>query len=380
MTLRIIITLVLLSSVAAYGTDADSVDAYDVALGSWRLAQQPLPERETFALPDSASFVHGEQRPAPYLTHTGGFLPIKAKSRSQLLDDLAGPGVRVVEEDKGVITLASQRGWTITFYLNAQDMGDERAMNAELSGDSFLEQQQAAYAFRHELQDRGLTDAYLIRNRFFDDERFLASLVSPTSKPVAVPVVTTAALASDTGSTLLLIPNLCHLYDSYTDSLAALVRRLPLDWIALRIFNRKLQEVVDDYVFADTASRQFRRASAKLAASFGQRFNVAEGEPDEVIGHIGCIKILNAAKERRLKVMCIASMSSRDMLYRNNPNAFGGAIRCLRWAFRLPSSGRGAIVAAPQYFNSDQPYNVQDFVSRISPSMRLLTLTPLNRL
>lgn len=317
-------------------------------------------------------------RPSKYLTDFYGLQAIQDVTRDRILSDFVPRFAQKVSEDANSLTLRFNEGFEARFYPRSNLLAAGQTLNishVEISGADWRAVGDNLNSFRTLVERAKLADRYFIPNQFYKDE--LTTFKQMTSGRRASLVVDPEGAAfAATSDGVLLIPEAVHGRPEDVEIATKTVQSLPADWIALEMIGTEHQPTLDAYNSAKAGTPAYDAARAKLVAYFADAWNGRAG-PKTSGEDNPYFKLVEAAHARGTAVVAIEGATVEYLLLRYGETSFGGAVRSLGWAERLPRQGRGIVFGGGAHFNEEKPINVQDFLIAQTPGRAVFTLKPI---
>jgi len=314
-------------------------------------------------------------RPSKYLTDFYGIQAIKDVSRDAILGDFVPRFAEKVSEDANSVTLRFRDGYEARFFPNSNLLAAGQTLkvsHVEISGADWRTLGKNLDAFRTLVERAMLADRYLIPNKFYPEE--VATYKQMTSGRLATVTVDPAGAAfAATRDGILLIPEGVHGRPEDVQIAMKTVGALPVDWIGMEMIGVEHQPTLDAYNAAKEGTPAYDAARAKLVAYFAESWNGRAG-PKTTGEENLYFKLVETAHARGIKIVALEGSTIEYLLLRYGETAFGGSVRSLGWADRLPKSGRGIIFGGSAHFNMTKPINVQDFIVAKTPARRIFSL------
>lgn len=224
-------------------------------------------------------------------------------------------------------------------------------------------------AFCGWLEFNKLSDKYLIRNEYYNEEFCVESNWHTNTIEVMKDTV------------LEKTRNCIHIYMDrvHGDSIAfenflSFIRKYDFDWIGLEMMDRKMQTTIDEFIFSDENSTEYRSSKEKLyeyyssgwIKHFKHEYTSFEDNP--------FCRLMVLLRNKRMKVYAMEDSNEMFLLFRNGETLFGGAVRSAMWAKDLPTKGRGLIFGGSAHFTNKRGINFQDFYRKRAPKQQTIII------
>lgn len=230
----------------------------------------------------------------------------------------------------------------------------------------FLKQKEYFYKW---LSENNLSDKYLIKNDFYEEELY----VERCWNKKAVKVINDTLLHE--------AENCIHIYMDrvHGDSTAfedflSFVDKNNFDWIGIEMMDIEMQETIDKYIFSNENTIQYKSSRSKLfeyyssgwIKHFKQEYSSFEENP--------FCRLMTLLRQKRIKVYAIEESNEMFLLFRNGETQFGGAVRSAMWTKHLPAEGRGLIFGGSAHFTNTRGINFQDFYHKRAPKQEIIII------
>jgi hypothetical protein len=316
--------------------------------------------------------------PSPYLTDFYGIQAIRDVPAETIIADMTARGAVLEARNEHSLTFVFADGYTGTFYpLSTLAVAGQKVpvSHVDISGAGWREEQGNLRKFRQMIQDAGLAKSYFIANPAYALEQEVAKqMASGSAARVTVDQdLTPFAAASDA---ILFLPEGVHGKPDDANKLIDIMTSHKINWIGMEMLGPQQQPLLDAFVDAKEGSPEYQKARDGLLAYFTDNWNGRAG-PKVAPEELYYFKLVEAARERGVRVIGIEQTTLPFLLFRYGESVFGGAVRSLEWQRNLPEKGRGIVFGGSGHYSLSEPINVQDFVAAATPSRPLFSLMPL---
>ena len=338
---------------------------------------KPFLTAQGFLDPEFASAVAA---PSRFYSDFFGLQAIRDVPKIRIVSDFVPAHGEVVAEDSASVTIRFRAGYSAQFFpMSSLDvMGSSAALShVAISGDNWRASRQNVRSFLSLLDSLKLTDTYLVPNPGYADEVVVAQQMS-AGAPAVVTVDSSLSRFAQSADGVLLLGERVH---GRPDDLAivnSVLESTKIDWLGLEMLDVANEPVLDAYNRSKAGSAEYAQARAQLIAYFANAWNGRAG-PKTTGEENPYFKLVEAAHARGVRVIALEAASVPYLLFRYGEVDFGGAVRSLWWAKRVPPKGRGIIFGGTAHFNSAKPVNVQDFIAAAQPNRPLYSLKPIDR-
>lgn len=222
-------------------------------------------------------------------------------------------------------------------------------------------------AFCGWLETNKLSDKYLIRNEYYNEEL----CVEDNWHTNTIEVMKDTVLEKTR--------NCIHIYMDrvHGDSIAfenflSFIQKYDFDWIGLEMMDRKMQATIDEFIFSDENSSEYESSKDRLyeyyssgwIKHFKHEYTSFEDNP--------FCQLMTLLRQKGIKVYAMEESNEMFLLFRNGETQFGGAVRSALWANHLPTNGRGLVFGGSAHFTSKKGINFQDFYNKRAPEQKLV--------
>ncbi|MGH8159759.1 MAG: hypothetical protein ACREPQ_16705 [Rhodanobacter sp.] len=322
--------------------------------------------------------------PSPIYTDFFGIQPLADTTREEILHDFVPAYAALAGEDAHSVTLRFKGGYTARFMPRSAFHIKDSVLpfdHAYISGATWQEQQDNVRAFRTLLEQRSLTQRYLVANPSYDVEKKVAGLLAQGITPVPVSTDPTLTVFEKRPDAVLLLPEHVHGDDADYKLLAAAMENHPIDWLAMEALPPTMQPTLDAFSSAPEDSAAYTEARAKLVEYFTKFWNGRDGHPKTTGEENYYFKLADLARRHHARVIGMDGVLSGAPLaytiFRYGEMEFGVATRNAVWAEAAPTHGRGVVFGGSGHMASHYRGKVQDFMALRNPHRVFVTLTPL---
>ena len=336
----------------------------------------PFLTKEGFLDPE---FRNAVAVPSPHYTDFFGIQALADRSAAQIEADFTPQLATVTGRDEHSITLTFKNGSTIRFVPNSalSVMGIVTPFDhAYVSGKTWPEILRNLAAFRGIISSRGLEKSYLIPNPTYDAERDTAAWIAKKRERATVTVDESLALFAGSQDAVLLAPEGVHGHRENYDELVAKLDGRAFNWIGMEMLPADMQAVLDDFTSKPETSAAYREARVALLSYFKDSWNGRAG-PKTSAEENYYFQLVEFARRRGARVIGMENVPVAYFFFRYGETPFGGAVRNLRWAATLPTSGRGVVFGGSAHFTDPGHANVQDFIKSGRERTPLFSLRPI---
>jgi hypothetical protein len=313
--------------------------------------------------------------PSRYLGDFFGMQAIQDIPRDRILADFAALKAEKTAEDANSVTFRMPAGYTARFFpISTLAVAGQNlpVSHVEISGDTWQTLGKNLADFRGLLKTAKLESAYLIPNKFYEDEVVTYRQMQKGS-PTPITTDASGAAFAKSRNGILLIPEGVHGRPEDVAIAIEMLKTTRPNWIGLEMLGTDQQPMLDAFNAARKGTPAYDDARAKLAAYFATAWNGRAGPKTSGEENL-YFKLAEAAHAAGTRVIGIEGSSIEYLLLRYGETQFGAAVRNLWWANALPKTGTGIIFGGSAHFNAGQPVNVQDFMVVNAPGRPVFSL------
>lgn len=345
---------------------------------------QPLVMRvinkKTFLGYDSG-FVASISQPSEYLGDFFGIQAVKNNSKEKIINDFTPKNATLISNDSNTVVLDFEWGGRATFYVNTSLVVSGNQVPIDhiaFDGETYQDFLSSIESFKALLKQRNLTKQYLIPNPYYKEEQVVYRKIQSEHKNAEVTVDTTFSGFSQWKSdALLIVPDNVHGNMDRYNFLMEAINSTNFDWFALEMLSIGSQNALNDFLTKPKSSEEYVEAESALVKFYekGWQFKFEGEEPSEH-PFMTLFRKLRAMKK---KAYAMENDDITYLVFRYGEAQFGGAVRSLLWAQRIPANGKGIVFGGGGHLTNDEPLNFQDFYKDIAPKSRIFSALELKR-
>lgn len=322
-------------------------------------------------------------KPSPYLSEFVGVQAIKTSTMAGVKKDFVPKLAKLVSSnDSNWIKLEFKEGYTATFYVNTslQIRADIIIPTDHVFFEDSTHELFTAHIaqFKAMLIKNKLAAKYLVKNPYYSAEQAVYNRIK--QNPATPKIETDSSFEmfnSASKNAVMLFPDIVHGDYAWYKQLYSHLEKADYDWFGLEMLSYKMQDALNDFLTAPENSPAYTAAEAKLKLFYSTawQFRFKEDKPAEH-PFISLFRLLRAKKK---KVYAIENDSMEYLIFRYGEMDFGGAVRNVLWASRLPVTGKGIVFGGSAHFKvkPNKPVSFQDFYQVKRPELIFYSLTSL---